>query len=149
MQADRLQGVPHVVYRQSESGAVLLGRFRSERLAFLRTHRATASRWFSELAGLGDAPCVFHEEQAVGFWPGMAGLDAAFYSYSYPEPPGLAESKIELPGAWNSTLHEFILPYEDVRTALDPDKTVLDFFNSTYAPVADLLKWDRAALEAH
>lgn len=89
-----------------------------------------------------------HEEQAVGFWPGMAGLDAAFYSYSYPEPPGLSEAKIAPPGAWNATLHEFILPYEEVRASLDPDKMVLDFFNSTYSPVADLLKWDRAALEA-
>jgi hypothetical protein len=88
-----------------------------------------------------------HEEQSVGFWPGMAGMDAAFYSYSYPEPPGLGEANILPPGAWNPTLREFVLSYEDVRTAADPDSMVLDFFSTTYGAAADLLKWDRAALE--
>lgn len=88
-----------------------------------------------------------HEEQSVGFWPGMAGMDAAFYSYSYPEAPGIAEAAIAAPGAWNPTLREFVLPYEVVRTSADPDATVLDFFNSTYAAAVDRLHWDRAALE--
>ena len=44
-------------------------------------------------------------------------------------------------------MHEWILPYEAVRTAANPDAMVLDFFQSTYEAAATLGKWDRAALE--
>jgi hypothetical protein len=42
---------------------------------------------------------------------------------------------------------EFILPYEAVRTAARRDEMLLAFFRSTYDAAADLLGWDRAALE--
>jgi hypothetical protein len=42
---------------------------------------------------------------------------------------------------------EWVLPYEAVRTAADPDAEVLGFFEDTYGAAADLGKWDRAALE--
>ena len=42
---------------------------------------------------------------------------------------------------------EFLLPYEAVRKANDPDAMLLDFLQSTYEAAADLGKWDRAALE--
>ncbi len=87
------------------------------------------------------------EEQSVGFWPGGAGAEAAFYSYAYPEPPGLAQASVPKPGFWYDGLREFLLPYEAVRTASDPDATVLQFFNATYEAAANLGKWDRAALE--
>jgi len=89
-----------------------------------------------------------HEEQSVGFWPGGFGLEAAFYSYAYPTPPALGDARI-LPAqaAWNAQLNEFLLPYDAARNAPDPDRAVLDFFESTYAAAAGLLKWDRAALE--
>ena len=44
-------------------------------------------------------------------------------------------------------MREFMLPYEAVRTASDPDRAVLDFFESTYDAAANLAHWDRAALE--
>jgi len=89
-----------------------------------------------------------HEEQSVGFWPGMPGLDALFYAYAYPEPPGFSSATIKPADAsWNPTLKEFVLPYEAVRTSKDPDRAVLDFFETTYGAAADLGKWDRAALE--
>ena len=44
-------------------------------------------------------------------------------------------------------LGEFLLPYEAVRKANDPDAMLLDFLQSTYEAAADLGKWDRAALE--
>jgi hypothetical protein len=89
-----------------------------------------------------------HEEQSVGFWPGMPGLDALFYAYAYPEPAGFAEAKIKPSTAsWNPNLKEFVLPYEAVRTSRDPNRAVLDFFESTYDAAANLGKWDRAALE--
>lgn len=87
------------------------------------------------------------EEQSVGFWPGGPGAEAAFYSYAYPEPPGLASAAVSPPGFWYDGLREFLLPYEAVRTSSDPSAAVLQFFETTYAAAADLAKWDRASLE--
>jgi hypothetical protein len=88
------------------------------------------------------------QEQSVGFWPGMPGLDALFYAYAYPEPDGFAQAKVKPSDAsWNPNLKEFVLPYEAVRGSRDPDRAVLDFFQSTYDAAADLGKWDRAILE--
>jgi len=87
------------------------------------------------------------EEQSVGFWPGGPGIEASFYAYAYPEPPGFAQAKAAPPGYWTDALREFLLPYESVRTSPDPDRTVLDFFDSTYDAAANLANWDRAALE--
>ena len=44
-------------------------------------------------------------------------------------------------------LGEFLLPYDAVRTARDPDAALMEFLQSTYAAAADLAKWDRKALE--
>jgi len=89
-----------------------------------------------------------HEEHSVGFWPGGPGMEAFFYAYAYPEPPGFPEAAVAPPAArWNGTMREFVLAYEDVRTAADPDAAVLAFCRSTYAAAADLAHWDRAALE--
>ena len=44
-------------------------------------------------------------------------------------------------------LHEWVLPYEAVRTAADPDAELYAFLQSTYEAAADLGGWDRAALE--
>jgi hypothetical protein len=87
------------------------------------------------------------EEHSVGFWPGGPGIEASFYAYAYPEPLGFAQADVAPPGYWSDHLREFLLPYESVRTSLDPDRSVRDFFNSTYEAAADLAKWDRASLE--
>ena len=44
-------------------------------------------------------------------------------------------------------LGEFLLPYDAVRTAPDPDAALLFFLQSTYEAAANLAHWDRAALE--
>jgi len=44
-------------------------------------------------------------------------------------------------------MHEFVLPYDAVRTSASPDETLLGFLQTTYAAAADLGGWDRAALE--
>jgi hypothetical protein len=89
-----------------------------------------------------------HEEVAVGFWPGE-GLGApAFYAYAAPHPAGLEDDPI-LPAAaaWNAQLGEFILLYENVRTAEDPAGALRAFCNSVYEAAANRAHWDRAALE--
>jgi hypothetical protein len=89
-----------------------------------------------------------HEVSSCGFWPG-AGLGApAFYAYAYPEPEGFKDYSVFPEEAYyHPDLHEFILPYEAVRTASAPDEKLFSFFQSTYEAAANLSNWDRAALE--
>jgi hypothetical protein len=91
-----------------------------------------------------------HEVSSAGFWPGSGPIDyPAFYSYAYPEPPGFATAPVRPAGAFYSTdLREFILPYDAVRAAPDPDAALLGFLDATYGAAADLGGWDRGALEA-
>jgi hypothetical protein len=89
-----------------------------------------------------------HEVSSAGFWPGGAGLDPAFYSYAYPEPAGFRQAAIKPEAArYSPELGEFLLPYEAVRRARDPDATLLAFLQSTYEAAATGGGWDRAALE--
>jgi hypothetical protein len=90
-----------------------------------------------------------HEVSSAGFWPGGGGIDyPAFYSYAYPEPEGFRATRVRPDAAFFSeALSEFILPYDAVRTAADPDSALLDFLQSTYEAAADAAKWDRAGLE--
>jgi hypothetical protein len=90
-----------------------------------------------------------HEESSAGFWPGSGAVDyPAFYSYAYPEPPGFRATKVRPEAAFFSeALGEFILPYDAVRLAADPDQALLEFLQSTYEAAANTAKWDREALE--
>jgi hypothetical protein len=91
-----------------------------------------------------------HEVSSAGFWPGGAGAEADpfFYSYAYPAPEGFAEASVKPQAArFDATLGEFILDYEAVRTADDPDAALLAFLQSTYEVAANLAHWDRHALE--
>ncbi len=89
-----------------------------------------------------------HEVASAGFWPGTGLGEAAFYAYAYPQPDGFAEHAVE-PGAayFHDDLGEFVLPYDAVRTAPNPDAALLAFLQSTYTAAADLADWNRAALE--
>lgn len=90
-----------------------------------------------------------HEVSSAGFWPGGGGIDyAAFYSYAYPAPAGFGQASPGHPSAsFSEALGEFILPYDVVRTATDPEAALLGFLQHTYEAAADLGQWDRAALE--
>ena len=90
-----------------------------------------------------------HELSSCGFWPG-GGEEGAFYSYAYPEPDGFARpaGRARRRRTTAPSAGQFLLPYEAVRTAPDPDRALLDFLQSTYDAAADLGGWDRAALEA-
>ena len=90
-----------------------------------------------------------HEVSSAGFWPGDDRQpEPCFYSYAYPTPDGFAAASVSPPGAYFDTaLGEFLLPYERVRQAADPDEALLAFLQSTYDAAADLAQWDRAALE--
>ena len=90
-----------------------------------------------------------HEVSSVGFWPGDNRLpQASFYSYAAPEPDGYRTSVVSPAAAYyNEALNGFYLHYDDLRSAANPEQTLLDFCRSTYEAAAEKGKWDRAALE--
>jgi hypothetical protein len=90
-----------------------------------------------------------HECSSCGFWPGGGPVpEPVFYSYAYPEPAGFRDRPVAPAEAYYSNdLFEYLLPYEAVRNADDPDATLLSFFQTTYEAGAEPGGWDRAALE--
>ncbi|MFG1811668.1 DUF5996 family protein [Streptomyces sp. NPDC049040] len=90
-----------------------------------------------------------HEVSSCGFWPG-GSAEGSFYSYAYPEPEGYARHPVRpAAAAYSAEAGEFLLPYEAVRTADDPDRALTDFLQSTYEAAAEAARWDRDALELH
>lgn len=90
-----------------------------------------------------------HEVSSVGWWPG-GGLvhDAAFYSYTAPQPDGFRTCPIRPAQAfYHPQLSEFLLMYEDVRKAPSPEAMIMDFAQSTYEGGATLGRWNREELE--
>jgi hypothetical protein len=101
-----------------------------------------------------------HEVISHGFWPGNKDMEAAFYSYTTPEPAGLADVVAQgrirpTQTFYSAEMKEFFLLYDNVRrSGLDggsdsPEKALMDFCQTTYVAGADLAHWDRAALERH
>ncbi|WP_307724531.1 DUF5996 family protein [Nitrosococcus oceani] len=89
-----------------------------------------------------------HEVSSAGFWPGAGLGEAAFYAYAYPEPDDFRKYAVGPEAAYyHEALGEFILPYEAVRMADEPDTVLLEFLQRTYEAAADLAKWDRHGLE--
>jgi hypothetical protein len=96
-----------------------------------------------------DEECI-----SVGFWPGDAWnalgdppVEASFYSYASPEPPGLASERVRPAEArYSARLKEFLLPYDRVRHAPDPAVPILEFAQSVYDAGARLGGWDMRAL---
>lgn len=122
-------------------------------LAVTRFSGAKAPRHPGGVPSLPDAvaqEAYSHEVSSTGFWPGGGGPVEypAFYSYAYPAPEGFAAAAVRPPEAFFSKeLGEFLLPYDAVRTASDPDAALMMFLQSTYEAAANPGKWDRAALE--
>jgi hypothetical protein len=89
-----------------------------------------------------------HQNVTVGWWPLSEAPGPAFYAYAYPEPDGFRAAEVHPADAYfDDRFREFLLPYDAVRTAADPDAAVLQFLRSTYQAGADLGGWDRSALE--
>lgn len=83
-----------------------------------------------------------------GFWMGDEHTypDASYYVFMVPEPKGLRDAPL-VAGEW-SKIGLAVLPYETVRTARDPRRTLLAFLESAYEAAAGLAGWDLAALES-
>jgi hypothetical protein len=90
------------------------------------------------------------EVVSFGFWAGDDKVpDAAYYSYTAPEPEGLRDQPLPV-GRWdisgNGSLA--ILPYEDVRTASDPHGSLLAFLQGAYEAGARLAGWDTSNFDS-
>ncbi|NDU74532.1 hypothetical protein GWI34_18115 [Actinomadura sp. DSM 109109] len=156
----------HLFWRQLLQAARVLGEFRSRYigkvspvhffwgamdLACTRFSGREAPEHPGGAPNCGDWVMVegySRELSSCGFWPG-GGEEGAFYAYAYPEPAGFADRAVGPSGAFYSRENgQFLLPYEAVREAPDPDGALLEFLQGTYEAAADLAGWDRAALEA-
>lgn len=87
---------------------------------------------------------------SFGFWFGDdAFAEPAFYSYTAPEPTGLADQPLEPAAArWvpRDASHLAVLRYDDARAETDPRAAVLAFYESAYQAGARLAGWDTAGL---
>lgn len=89
------------------------------------------------------------ENFSFGFWPGDSRYPhPAFYSYLYPSPKGVEDVHIE-PGAasFNTSMGEFIMPYEEIYRSPSPENMILKFLQSTYNESARLAGWDLKSME--
>jgi Family of unknown function (DUF5996) len=121
-------------------------------LAVTRFSGRTAPQHPGGVPGMADwvtREAYSHEVSSCGFWAGGGEVtEPVFYAYAYPEPEGFSTYPIQPPEAfYHPQMHEFMLPYEAVRQAADPDAMLLTFLHSTYEAVANLGNWDRSALE--
>jgi hypothetical protein len=83
---------------------------------------------------------------SFGFWFGDDRFpEPAFYAYTAPEAPGLADEWLRPAAAWwdpRDGSHLAVLRYDDARAQPDPRATVLDFYESAYQAGARLAGWD-------
>jgi hypothetical protein len=83
---------------------------------------------------------------SFGFWFGDQNFpEPAFYSYTAPEPDGLASEPLRPETAsWTESRgsHLAVLRYDQVRTVPDPRATVLEFYESAYHAGARRAGWD-------
>ena len=155
----------HLFWRQLLQANRIIGQFRSRfvgkaspvhffwgamDLACTRFSGRGAPRHRGGVPNVGDWVMVeaySRELSSCGFYPG-GGEEGAFYAYAYPEPDGFADHSVGPAEAYYSKdLGEFLLPYEVVRQAADPDQVLLGFLQDTYEAAAIHADWDRAQLE--
>src|SRR5687768_5336877 len=103
-----------------------------------------------EGAGMVEREAYSHEVISFGFWFGDDRVPApAFYSYTAPEPAGLAEeplSPTQARWAESNGAHLALLMYDEVRTNTQPHEIVLEFLESAYQAGAKRAGWDLAEL---
>jgi hypothetical protein len=86
------------------------------------------------------------QEVAVGWWPGDARYPrAAFYAYAHPAPESFPGASISPTGArWDGVVGEYLLDWDDVRTAPDPHQMALEFARSVTRFACMVCEWDPA-----
>ena len=101
-------------------------------------------------AGRVDRETYSHEVISFGFWPGDENIqEPAFYSYTFPAPDKLDTVPLKPDSAYwadQSGSPMALLMYEDIRKTEDPDKALLDFWESAYRAGSEKAGWDTKAL---
>jgi Family of unknown function (DUF5996) len=84
------------------------------------------------------------QEVAVGWWPGDGRYArAAFYAYAHPAPPDFGGATLSPAQArWDSALGEYILDWDDVRSAADPHAAAVEFARSAFRHACIACGWD-------
>jgi hypothetical protein len=84
------------------------------------------------------------EQIAIGWWPGDRDHGrAAFFAFAYPAPDGFAEADLNPEAArWDTDLGEFVLDWDDVRSAEDPRALALEFARSALGHACTVCEWD-------
>jgi hypothetical protein len=85
------------------------------------------------------------EEVAVGWWPGDPRYPrAAFYAYAHPAPEGFKNAALSPAAArWDESLGgEFVLDWDDVRSAPQPHEVALSFARSVVLHACTVCGWD-------
>ena len=87
----------------------------------------------------GDAEMV-----EIGWWPGDRNYGrAAFYAFAHPAPEGFSDGDFSPEAAhWDSDLGEFVLDWEDIRTAENPHALALEFAHSAFDHACTVCEWD-------
>lgn len=102
-------------------------------------------------AGMVEREAYSHEVISFGFWFGDDNVPApAFYSYTAPEPAGLADEPLLPPKAkWQEAngSHMALLMYDDVRIMADPKSAILEFLESAYRAGASKAAWEIDSFE--
>ena len=80
----------------------------------------------------------------LGWWPGDRSYGrTAFFAFAHPAPPDFADGDLDPDAAhWDSSLGEFVLAWDDVRSAEDPRGLALEFAHSAYRHACDACGWD-------
>jgi hypothetical protein len=84
------------------------------------------------------------QEVAVGWWPGDGRYPkAAFYAYAHPAPPGFSRLSLSPAAArWDPAVGEYLLDWDDVRSADDPHAAALEFARSAFRQSCAACGWD-------
>jgi hypothetical protein len=79
----------------------------------------------------------------VGLYFGDEKTKPFFYGYIYPQPPTAAAAIAPAEASWSATLNEWVLPYDAVRGARDPDAMVRSFLDAIYEVCFTQAGWNR------
>jgi hypothetical protein len=84
------------------------------------------------------------EQIEVGWWPGDPNYGrSAFFAFAHPAPEEFAKADLDPEAAhWDADLGEFVLDWEDIRSAEDPHALALEFAHSAFGHACDVCAWD-------
>lgn len=85
------------------------------------------------------------EMMNAGFYPGDDANAPFYYGYIYPEPPQCGQRRVADGVIWSESFREWIIPYDVVRNAAQPEQLLRAFLDGVYNICGDAAHWDRTA----